>query len=150
MAQLIYNKKASFNFELTDTFEAGIELLGAEVKSLRNKKASLDGAHVLVRGGEAFLVGATIQPYQPANMPKGYDAERPRKLLLNKKELDILLGAESQKGLTIVPISVYSKGRTLKLQLAIARGKKQYDKREVLKKRESKRAIERTLKEGNR
>jgi SsrA-binding protein len=150
MMQLVYNKKAIFNYELADSFEAGIELLGSEVKSLRNKKGSLEGAHVLVRGGEVFLVGATIPPYQPANTPKKYDPERPRKLLLTKKEIAILQGAESQKGLTIVPISVYSKGRTLKLQLAIARGKKQYDKREVLKKRESKRAIERTLKEGNR
>lgn len=150
MAQLVYNKKATFNFELTDTFEAGLELFGYEVKSLRDKKGSLEGAHVLVRGGEAFLVGATIPPHQPANTPASYDPERPRKLLLNKKEIEKLLGAESQKGLTVVPISVYSKGRTLKLQIAIARGKKQHDKREVLKKREGKRTIERTLKEGNR
>ena len=144
---LVKNKKVHFNFEILETFEAGIELLGHEVKSLRNKQASLEGSHVVVRGNEAFLVGATITPYQPANTPKDYDPERTRKLLLNKKEISELLSAESQKGLTIGPISVYNKGRNLKLQIAIARGKKKHDKREVLKTRDSKKAIERQMKQ---
>ncbi|MCW9054455.1 MAG: SsrA-binding protein SmpB [Candidatus Pacebacteria bacterium] len=147
MADLIRNKKATFNFEILETFEAGIELLGFEVKSLRKKQGSLEGAHVLVRGGEVFLVGATIPPFQPANTPVDYDPERSRRLLLSKKEISELADVEAQKGLTIVPISVYSKARKLKLKVAIARGKKKYDKREVIKKRESKRAIERTLKQ---
>lgn len=146
MAQLIQNKKARFNFELMETFDAGLELFGFEVKSLRNKLGSLEGSHVVARGGEVFLVGATIPAYQPANTPKDYDPERARKLLLTKKEIMKISGAESQKGLTIVPISVYTKLRKMKLQIAIARGKKKHDKREVLKKRESKRAIERQLK----
>ena len=146
VATLIHNKKASFDFELQDTFEAGLELLGIEVKSLRNKRGSLEGAHVVVRGGEAFLVGAPIPPYQPKNTPASYDPERTRKLLLKAKEIGELAGAESKKGLTIVPISVYNKNRKLKLQIAIARGKKKYDKRETLKARESKRTIERELK----
>jgi len=148
MAALVNNKKASFNFEILESFEAGLELLGTEVKSLRNKQGSLEGSHVVVRGSEAFLVGATIPPYQPANTLKDYDPERTRKLLLNKKEIDEIGGAESQKGLTIVPISVYSKGRNLKLQIAIARGKKKADKRQVLKERDTKKDIERQMKQA--
>jgi len=148
MATLIKNKKVTFDFEILETFEAGLELLGSEVKSLRNKRGSLEGSHVVVRGNEAFLVGATIPPYQPANMPKDYDPERTRKLLLNKKEIGELGDAESQKGLTIVPISVYSKGRNLKLQIAIARGKKKHDKRQTIKERDTKKDIERQMKQA--
>ncbi len=150
MADVIRNKKASFDFELLETFEAGMELFGFEVKALRNKLGSLEGAYVVVRDNEAFLVGATIPPYQPSNTPKDYDPERTRRLLLSKKEIGTLAGAESQKGLTIVPISVYNAGRKLKLKLAIGKGKKKFDKRETIKSRESKRAIERTLKQENR
>ena len=146
MARLVNNKKVKFDFELIDTYEAGMELFGYEVKSLRNKRGSLDGAHVTVRGGEVFLVGATIPPYQPANTPKEYDPERTRKLLMTRKEIEKLADIESQKGLTIVPISIYNKGRKLKLQIAVARGKKKLDKREAIKKRESKIAIGRMLK----
>jgi len=143
---LIENKKVRLNFELLEEYEAGMELFGHEVKALRNKLGSLEGAHIVVRGNEAYLVGATIPPYQPSNTPKEYDAERPRRLLLNRKEIAELAGFESKKGLTIVPISVYSKGRNLKLSLAVARGKKQHDKRQTLKEKETKRDIERTLK----
>ncbi len=145
---LIKNKKVHFDFEILKTFEAGLELLGYEVKSLRSKQGSLEGSHVVVRGDEAFLVGATIPPYQAANTPKSYDAERTRKLLLNKKELGELSDAESQRGLTIAPISVYNKGRNLKLEIAIAKGKKKRDKREVIKERDTKKAIERQMKQA--
>ena len=148
MEDLIRNKKATFNFEILETFEAGLELLGYEVKSLRNKQGSLEGSHVIVRGGEVFLVGATIPPYQPINTPKDYDVERTRRLLLNKKEINKLGDAESQKGLTIVPISVYNKDRNLKLKIAIARGKKKSDKRQVIKERDSKKDIERQMKQA--
>lgn len=121
-------------------------MLGQEVKSLKKNQGSILGAHVIVRGGEAYIVGMHIPPYQPNNTPKDYDPDRTRRLLLTKKELGELAGAEAQKGLTIVPISVYSKGRKLKLQIAIARGKKKYDKREALKKRDAEREIARTLK----
>jgi len=147
MADLVRNKKATFNFEILETFEAGLELFGYEVKSLRNKQGSLEGSHVVVRGEEVFLVGATIPPYQPVNTPKDYDPERTRRLLLHRKEIGELAGAESQKGLTIVPISVYNKGRNLKLKIAIARGKKKSDKRQVLKERETKKDIERQMKQ---
>lgn len=146
MANLIQNKKAYFNFEITREFEAGIQLQGFEVKSIRKKQGSLEGSYVIIRGGEAFLIGVTIPPFQPANTPESYDPERIRKLLLNKEEIAELVGLEKQKGLTIVPISMYNKGRNIKVKIGIARGKKQYDKREDLKKKHSKRDIERTLK----
>ncbi|OGG47967.1 SsrA-binding protein [Candidatus Kaiserbacteria bacterium RIFCSPHIGHO2_02_FULL_50_9] len=143
---LIENKKARFNYEILETYEAGLELLGFEVKSLRAGHGQLEGAHVVVRGGEAYLVGATIPPYQTGNTPKEYDPARTRRLLLTKKELGELAQYENKKGLTIVPLSVYNKNSRLKLSAAVARGKKKYDKREVLKKRDTEREIRRTLK----
>lgn len=142
---LIENRKAHFNYEFLEKLDAGIELFGFEVKSLRAKLGSLDGAYAIVRGNEAFLVNVYIPAYQPKNAPKGYDERRNRKLLLTRKEIDALLGAESKKGLTIVPISVYNKGRKLKVSLAIARGKKKFDKRETIKKRETERDIRRDM-----
>lgn len=150
MAVLIKNKKAGFDYELLETYEAGIELFGYEVKALRQGKGKLDGAHVIVRGSEAFLVGASISPYQPSNTPASYDRERARRLLLSKKELAMLASRESQKGLTIVPLVVYNKGRNLKLEIAVARGKKKHDKREKVKERDTKRDIERILKSQHR
>lgn len=143
---LIQHKKARLNYEILEEFEAGIELLGHEVKSLRGKHGKLEGSHIIVRGGEAYIVGMSIPPYQPTNTPKDYDPERTRRLLLTKKELTDLSAAESQKGLTVVPLSVYAKGQKLKVRLAIARGRRKYDKRDVLKKRDTQREIERTLK----
>lgn len=143
---LIQNKKAKRDYTLLKEFEAGLELFGHEVKALREGKGNLAGSRVVVRGGEAYLVGATISAYQPANTPESYDTERARKLLLTKKEIAEIATAEEQKGLTVIPISLYNKGRFLKLSLAIARGQKKHDKRERLKERESKKKIERTLK----
>lgn len=145
---LIQNKKVRLNYEITETFEAGMELFGLEVKSLRLKQGSLDGAHVIVRGNEAFLVGATIPPYQPSNTPETYDPTRNRKLLLTKKEISQLSGLEKQKGLTIVPISVYNKGSKIKVEIGIGRGKKKYDKREDIKKKDIQRDLKRTLKKN--
>jgi SsrA-binding protein len=106
----------------------------------------LKGARVVARGGEAYLVGATIPAWQPANAPKSYDPERTRKLLLNRKQIAQVLSAEGEKGLTIIPLSVYNKGRNLKLEIAIARGKKAHDKRQDIKKRDTERDIRRSLK----
>jgi len=142
----IENKKARLNYEMLETFEAGAELLGFEVKAVRNGMGSLEGARVMVRGGEAFLAGATISPYQVENTPKSYTPDRTRRLLLNKKELHTLAEYEGQKGLTIVPIKWYNKSRKIKLEIAVARHKKKYDKRETLKERDTKRHIDRTLK----
>ncbi len=146
MTNLIGHKRARFDYEILETIEAGIVLFGYEVKSVRNGRAKIEGAHVIIRGGEAFLVGASISPYQTANMPKVYDAERPRKLLLSKKQMAHLSDQGEKKGLTIVPISVYNKGRNIKVQVCVVKGKKEYDKREKIKNREDDRTILRTLK----
>ena len=143
---LITHKKAHLDYEILEQYEAGIELLGHEVKSLRQKHGKLEGAHIIVRGGEAYIVGMSIPAYQPANTDKEYEPDRSRKLLLTKAEIAKLAEAESQKGLTVVPLSVYNKGRVLKISLGIARGKKKYDKRAALKKRDVDRDIRRTLK----
>jgi SsrA-binding protein len=143
---LVEHKKARLNYEILEEFEAGLELEGGEVKSLRKGAGKLEGSHVVVRGGEAYLVGAHIPAYQPANTAEGYDPNRSRRLLLTKKEIATLLGYEGQKGLTIVPLRVYNKGKVLKLALGAARGRKAFDKRAVLKKRDTDREIDRTLK----
>ncbi|MBI5456810.1 SsrA-binding protein SmpB [Candidatus Kaiserbacteria bacterium] len=143
---LIDNKRAMLEYHVIEELEAGMELFGYEVKSLRNKQGSLKGARVVARGGEAYLVGATIPAWQIANAPKGYDAERPRRLLLNTREIARISSAEGEKGLTAVPISVYNKGHVLKLAIGIARGKKKEDKRHTIREREEKRRIERTIK----
>jgi SsrA-binding protein len=142
----IINSRARFDYELLEKFEAGLVLSGFEVKALKSGRGALAGSHVVVRGNEAYLVGAEVAPYQANNLPAGYERGRSIKLLLTKKELAALAGAEKQKGLTIVPLEVYNRGRRLKLRLAIARGKKKYDKRETIKRREGQRQIERTLK----
>jgi SsrA-binding protein len=143
---LVEYKKIFLKYAPIEDFEAGIELLGQEVKSLRDKLGSLDGSHVVVRGGEAFIVGMTIPPYQAANAKKNYDPERARRLLLNKKEIRQLADAESKKGLTIVPIKIYTDKGLVKAHIAIVRGKGKADKREDLKKRDALRETGRVLK----
>lgn len=146
MTTYVQNKKAHHNFTFLETIEAGAVLHGHEVKAIRTGKASLNGAYVIIRGGEAFLVGASISPYQPANTPDSYDTERARTLLLTQKQLLQLHRQSEQSGLTIVPIKWYNKNGKIKLEIAIARGKKKADKRETLKSRDAKREIDRTLK----
>jgi len=143
---LIQNKKAYFNYEILEKIETGIELFGFEVKSLKKGQGSLEGSHVTIRGNEVFVINMNIPPYQPANTPKDYGPTRNRRLLLTKKEIVDLGKKEGQKGLTIVPLSVYNKGRKLKLEIAIVRGKKKYDKRETIKKRDVEREVRRDLK----
>ncbi len=147
MAAYIQNKKATFNYEILETFEAGITLSGHEVKAVRSGMGSLLGAFVIIRGAEAFLVKATITPYQPVNTPKSYDPERARKLLLHRKEITKLQKFLNTAGLTIVPISLYNKKSNIKLEIALVRGKKKADKRESIKERDTKRDIQRTLKQ---
>ena len=146
MTDLIKNKKVGFNFELLERYEAGVELLGTEVKSLRNGQGKLDGSHVIVRGDEAYLVGASIPAFQKANAPKDYDPERVRRLLLKKKEILELFTESEKRGLTVVPVRWYNKNSKLKLEIAVGRGKKKHDKREAIKGRDTKRSIERILK----
>ncbi|MEK7063112.1 MAG: SsrA-binding protein SmpB [Patescibacteria group bacterium] len=143
---LLENKKARLEYEILETYEAGIELYGHEVKSVRGGKGSLIGAHIVIRGNEAYLVGATVSPYQQGNVPKSYDPERTRRLLLSRKELRELEGADSRKGLTLIPLMVYNKNRFLKLSFGLARKKKAHDKRAALKDRDAARDMDRTLK----
>ncbi len=146
MANIVDNRKARFNYEILEEYEAGIELLGIETPAVRRGRLSLDGSHVTVRGGEAFLIGAAITPLQPKNAPKDYDERRNRKLLMKKSELLELGKKGDQKGLTLVALSFYNKGRKIKVKVALVRGKKQFDKRASLKKREDDRDVQRTLK----
>lgn len=146
MSHLIEHKRVHFDYELIKTFEAGMQLFGGEVKSLRAHHGKLEGAHVTVRGGEAFLIGMEIPPYQSGAATESHEALRNRRLLLQRSELSELAKAEETQGLTIVPISVYNKGRVIKIAIAIARGKKKADKRESIKKREAEREIARSMK----
>jgi len=140
------NTKARFNYEVLERYDAGIELFGFEVKSVRLGRGSMTGAHVIIRGREAFIVGMRIDPYQVGNTPPGYDPDRTRKLLLTKKELIELEEQDAKKGLTLVPLSLYNKNKKVKLGFAVARGKKEFDKRETIKKRDTDRELRRTLK----
>ena len=146
MANYAENRKARFDYEILEKYEAGIELLGTEVKSVRGGRMSLEGAFVIVRGGEAYLINTNIPPYQMKNTPTEYDPLRNRKILLTKKEIAELAGSEKNKSLTIVPISVYNKNRKIKLEIALVKGKKKFDKRETLKKRDSDREVRREYK----
>lgn len=144
---LVENNRVGFDYTILEEIEAGLELFGFEVKSLRAGRGSLKGARIVARGNEAYLVGASIPAWQILNAPKSYDPERTRRLLLSRKEIAHVASAEGQKGLTIVPLKVYNKGRKLKLLIAVARGKKKEDKRASIRQREEKRRIERTLKD---
>jgi SsrA-binding protein len=146
MANYAENRKARFDYEILEKYETGIELLGVETKSVRTGGMSLEGAFVIVRGGEAFLINSNIKAYQPKNAPKNYDPLRNRKLLLTKKEIAELASNEKNKSLTIVPISVYNKGSKIKLEVALVKGKKTHDKRESIKKRDTEREMRRSLK----
>jgi SsrA-binding protein len=144
---LAENKKAYFNYEILEKFEAGISLIGQEVKSLKTRGVNLAGNYVILKNEEAFWVGANIHPYQPKNAPPDYNPERSRKLLLKKSEIKYLIGKSKQRGLTLIPLKLYTtKSGRIKLEFAIARGKKKFDKREKIKKREIERKIERVLK----
>lgn len=143
MSDLVFNKKATFNYEITDTVEAGIELFGFEVKSLRLGQGSLDGSYVTIRGGEAFVVGMQVSPFQPKNIPADYNPKRDRRLLLTKEQINSLAGVK----LTIVPISVYNSGRKIKVKVGLAQSKKKFDKRETIKKRETDREVRREFRD---
>jgi len=141
----IRNKKAYFDYDIVEKYEAGIELLGFEVKSIKGGHGSILGAMVVVRDNQAWLIGANIPPYQVGNTPAGYEPTRPRRLLLTKHEISELIGKREQKGLTLIPLALYNKGGRIKVSVAVAKGRKKYDKREVLKKRDSDRDIRRSM-----
>ncbi len=147
MTEYANNSKAGFDYEILETLEAGIVLKGYEVKSVKTGKVSVKGSYVKIFNGEPFLIGATISPYQIANTPPDYDPQRSRKLLLSKKQISVLVGTSQAHGLTLVPLKLYGKKGFIKLLIGIARGKKKYDKRETIKKKDVARAKQRGLEE---
>ncbi len=144
---LVSNRRAHFDYEILETFEAGIVLLGTEVKSLRAHHASLQDAYILITtNNEAILKSSSISPYQFGTV-FNHEEKRDRKLLLHKREIEKLKKASEEKGLTLIPLALYLKEGLIKAKIAIARGKKQFDKRAAIKERDEKRKIEKMLKE---
>jgi SsrA-binding protein len=140
------NKRAYFDYQILETYEAGIELLGFEVKSVKTGRINLGGSYVIIRGGQTWLLNADIPPYQPKNIPKDYDSKRTRRLLLKKSEIKNLIG-RTQEGLTLVPLKVYTKGKTgkIKIEIGLAKSRKKADKRELIKKREAEREMKKII-----
>jgi len=139
------NKKARFNYELGERFEAGLVLTGSEVKSLRMGKANLTDSYAKLKNGEAWLVGCHISPYPYASYDN-HQPERPRKLLLHKRELRKLAGKIKEQGMSLIPLALYFRRGKAKVELALAKGKKLHDKRQLIKKRDQQREMERALK----
>ena len=131
--KLVDNKKLGLTYSVLETYPAGIELEGFEVKSLRGHLVSLDGSKVIIRGGEAYLIGAYIPPYQPSNTPKSYDERRTRRLLLTKEEIALLAQKEEKSDLTLHPLSLYTKGPFIKCDVALCKKLQKFDKREKVK-----------------
>ncbi|MDX9913018.1 MAG: SsrA-binding protein SmpB [Candidatus Moranbacteria bacterium] len=145
MTTIAVNKRASFDYALTDKYEAGLVLTGAEVKSIKTGHLSLKGSFVTFKGTELYLTNADIPFYKFAGLATNYDPRRSRKLLVKKSEIKALLGKVKVKGLTLVPIRVYTKKRLIKLEFGVGRGKKEYDKREDIKKRDSDKKMKRLI-----
>ncbi len=146
MPVLVKNKKATYNYHVLEKIEAGLVLTGQEVKAVRNGKASLFGSYVTIQNEQAYLVNCNISSYQQNNTPQDYDPRRKRKLLLKKAQIRQLVGKTKEKGVTLVPLSIYTRKNFIKLEVAVAKGKKKYDKRETVKKRDVEREIRRKMK----
>lgn len=146
MNEISVNRRAYFDYEILETYEAGIELYGFEVKAVKTGYMNLTGSYAVIRNNEAFLLNATISPYQPKNIRIEYNPLRSRRLLLHRPEIQELIGKSAQKGLTIVPLKVYTKRNRVKVLIGLGRHKKQGDKREAIKKRDTEREVRRTLK----
>jgi len=139
------NKKGLFDYEVLERFEAGVVLFGQEVKSIKTGHINLAGSYVTLRGEEPYLIGVKVPPYQPNNVGADYNDGRERKLLLNKKEINYLIGKSSQKGFSLVPLKIYEKSGRIKLEFGLAKGKKKFDKKEKIKKRDVEREVNREL-----
>ena len=146
MQILINNKKAYFNYEILEKYVAGVELFGFEVKSIKAGQGSLEGAYITIRGGEAYLIGANIPAFQAKNAPESYDPIRNRRILLTKKEISALASVEAKKGFAMPALAMYNAGGKIKIEIGVARGKKQFDKRESIKKRDTEREMRREMK----
>jgi len=143
--ELVSNRRATFNYEILETFEAGIVLTGTEVKSLRDHGGALQDAHVNISANELWLIGCSIAPYRFGNI-HNHEERRERKLLMHKREITRLKTAIQEKGLTIVPLSIYLKAGKIKVKISTAKGKRKVDKRASIKEREEKRRMQRALK----
>lgn len=139
------NRKADFNYEVLERFEAGLVLFGQEVKSIKTGHINLAGSYVTLAGGEPYLTGVKVPPYQPNNAGSDYNEERQRKLLLNKKEIDYLIGKTKTKGFSLIPLKIYEKNGRIKLEFGLAKGKKKFNKKEKIKKRDIERETNREL-----
>lgn len=149
MKALSESKKAYFDYQILEKFEAGLVLLGTEVKAIKTGKLSLKGSYIIIdQNSEVQLTGCHIPPFQPANAPLDYNPDRDRKLLLKKAEIQYLIGKSKEKGLTLIPLRVYTKKGKIKIEFGIARGKKKIDKRETIRAKEFKRQKDRLMKEA--
>jgi len=135
------NRKAHYDYEILEKYEAGLVLIGQEVKSIKIGQAQMSGSYVVFQGNEPYLIGAKIPPYQPKNTPSDYHPERSRKLLLNKKEVDYLSGRVKEKGFSLIPLKLYENRGRVKLEFGLAKGKKKYHKKEKIKERDIERQI---------
>jgi SsrA-binding protein len=147
MNVLTQNKKAYFDYQILEKLEAGVVLIGQEVKSMKNGKASLKGAYVVPKDNELYLIGCHVPAYQPKNAVD-YDPERSRKLLLTKKEICLLIEKTKEKGLTLIPLRVYTKKSLVKVEIGVAKGKRKFDKRQLIKKRDIDARLRASLKGG--
>lgn len=129
------NKRAYFDYQILQTFEAGIELKGFEVKAIKSGWINLAGSYVIIKNSQLWLLNADIPPYQPKNTPADYEPKRTRRLLLKKSEIKNLIGQVKQKGLTLIPLKVYTKNHRIKIEIGLAKSRKKFDKRELIKKR---------------
>ena len=146
MANLLTNKRAFFDYEILDTFKAGIFLKGKEVKSLKKKRGKLEGSYAHIQGGEIFLINFSIPVYQPKNTMGLVEPDRTRKILLKRREINSLIGKVKEKQLTLLPLKIFLEKGKIKIELGLGKGKRKIDKRESIKKRESDREIERVMK----
>jgi SsrA-binding protein len=145
MSVIAENKRVKFDYEILETFEAGIELKGYEVKSIKTGRVNLAGSYAIIRNNQAWLLNADIPPYQPKNTPADYDPKRTRRLLLKKSEIKNLIGRVQERGLTLVPLKIYTKNRRVKIEIGLGKSRKKPDKRELIKKRDIEREIGRNL-----
>lgn len=141
------NKRAYFDYQILETYEAGIQLKGFEVKAIKTGHINLAGSYAIIKNNQLWLLNADIPAYQPKNTPKDYESKRTRRLLMRTSEIKNLIGRVQEKGLTLLPLKVYTKNRRIKIEIGLAKSRKEFDKREVIKKREAQRQIRQKLRE---
>jgi len=139
---IVTNKRVYFDYKILETYEAGVQLKGFEVKAIKTGRINLAGSYAIIKNNQLWLLNADIPAYQPKNTPKDYDSKRTRRLLIKTSEIKNLMGRVQEKGLTLLPLKVYTKNRRIKIEIGLAKSRKEFDKREVIKKREAQRQIQ--------